>query len=78
MPKKFTPEEQLTIDRVGQRIRQLRNHLAISQSELALRSDIPINQIGRIERGEINTTILTLERIAKSLEVQLFELFQST
>jgi len=33
----------------------------ITQETLAYMSDIPISQIGRIERGEINTTISTVK-----------------
>lgn len=38
-------------------------------------SDIPISQIGRIERGEINTTISTVNAIAKALNIETKNLF---
>lgn len=46
----------------------------MSQEDLAYTADIPVNQIGRIERGEINTTISTLKVIADALKVKLTEL----
>jgi transcriptional regulator with XRE-family HTH domain len=52
----------------GQNLRKLRENKSISQEELAYRADIPISQVGRIERGEVNTTISTLYSIAKALE----------
>lgn len=47
----------------------------MSQEELANSSDIPISQIGRIERGEINTTISTIYAISQALEANPKELF---
>jgi transcriptional regulator with XRE-family HTH domain len=59
---------------VGERIRALRIKKKISQEELANEADIPLSQIGRIERGENNPTISTLYVIAQALEVELKEL----
>jgi transcriptional regulator with XRE-family HTH domain len=56
---------------VGNRIRTLRIQKGLSQEELANEADIPLSQIGRIERGENNPTISTLYVIAKALEVEL-------
>jgi len=42
---------------------------------LANDANIPINQIGRIERGEINTIITTLHSIAKALNIPTSDLF---
>jgi len=50
----------------------------VPQEELANSSDIPISQIGRIERGEINTTISTAYAISKALEIDIKELFNFT
>jgi transcriptional regulator with XRE-family HTH domain len=52
----------------GQNLRKIRESKNFSQEELAYNADIPISQVGRIERGEINTTISTLYSIAKALE----------
>ncbi len=59
----------------GERIRQLRIQKGMSQEELANTAEIPINQVGRIERGEINTTIITVKAIADSLEIKISDLF---
>ena len=48
----------------------LRIEKGFSQEELAYQADIPINQVGRIERGEVNTTISTLFVIANALQVE--------
>ncbi len=48
----------------------LRLSKGLSQVQLEFESEISKNQIGNIERGEINPTISTLKRIAKALGVQ--------
>ena len=62
------------IKAVGERIRELRIVNGISQESLANEADIPLSQIGRIERGENNPTISTLYVIAIALQVDLKEL----
>ncbi|RKT01566.1 helix-turn-helix domain-containing protein [Chryseobacterium defluvii] len=59
----------------GDNLKKLRAEKKISQEELANSSDIPISQIGRIERGEVNTTISTIYVISKALEIDIKELF---
>lgn len=63
------------IIRLGERIRILRLKQNTTQSQLAFEANIPQNQLGRIERGEINTTINTLFSISAALEVDIKELF---
>ncbi len=62
------------IKAVGIRIRELRNQRGISQEELANEAEVPLSQIGRIERGENNPTISTLYVLAQALDVELKEL----
>lgn len=56
---------------LGIRIRELRLELDMSQEDLANEADIPLSQIGRIERGETNPTISSLYVIALALNVDL-------
>ncbi|OXB08871.1 transcriptional regulator [Flavobacterium plurextorum] len=67
--------EETFITNLGIHIRQLREKKGLSQQALADDCDIPKNQIGRIERAEINTGIRTLIRIANALDIDLKELF---
>ncbi|NVN17489.1 helix-turn-helix domain-containing protein [Muricauda sp. HICW] len=46
----------------------------MSQHDLSIEADIPKNQIGRIERAEINTTVITLHKIASALNVDVASL----
>jgi transcriptional regulator with XRE-family HTH domain len=56
---------------LGEQIRSLRLELGISQEELANEAEIPLSQVGRIERGETNPTLSTLFVIAEALKIDL-------
>jgi transcriptional regulator with XRE-family HTH domain len=56
---------------LGERIQKLRKKQGLSQLALADEADIPLSQIGRIERGENNPTVSTLYVIANALGVDL-------
>lgn len=56
---------------LGARIRELRLQKEMSQEDLANEADVPLSQIGRIERGENNPTISTLYVIAQALDTDL-------
>lgn len=62
------------IKAVGIKIRDLRTERGISQLDLANEADVPLSQIGRIERGENNPTVSTLYAIAQALNVELKQL----
>ncbi|SJM50242.1 helix-turn-helix domain-containing protein [Gulosibacter sp. 10] len=61
---------------VGKRISALRAERHISQQDLGELADIHFTNIGKIERGEVNPTLVTLLRIAVALEVDVGELIQ--
>lgn len=63
------------IQSVGEKIRNRRLEINLSQETLCYDANIPRNQVGRIERGEINTTIVTLHKICKALKMDIRELF---
>lgn len=75
MLKEYTKEDIEVMGVVGKKIRQLRKESGMSQFQLSIEADLTKNQIGRIERAERNTSLVTLNRIAKALKVQLHELF---
>ncbi|ELW9540407.1 helix-turn-helix domain-containing protein [Acinetobacter baumannii] len=53
--------------KVGQLIRKKRKEKEISQEKLALLCNIDRSYLGRIERGEVNITILKLYEISNIL-----------
>lgn len=63
------------IKQFGQNLRNLRIEKKLSQESLAFASDIPISQIGRTERGEINTTICSAKVLADALGISIKDLF---
>ena len=61
--------------KLGHRIKEIRIEKGLTQAEVGVGMDNYAEQIGRIERGQLNVTICTLKKIAESLEVPLTELF---
>lgn len=61
--------------RVGRRIRELRERVGISQAELARRMTTSPSHLHALEKGRRAMTITTLEAIAQGLGVEIPELF---
>ncbi len=68
-------KDQKYIQAFGKHLRKLRKDNDLSQEDLANDADIPINQIGRIDRAEVNTTISTMRAISKALNIHITDLF---
>ena len=62
---------------VGQRIRNYRTKLGLSQEKLAEHAGCHPTYIGQLERGEKNATIESIEKIASSLNISLSKLFEN-
>ncbi|SNY95287.1 helix-turn-helix domain-containing protein [Flagellimonas pacifica] len=75
MRRKYTEEDLHFLKRFGEHLLELREKAGLSQAALETDSKMSKNQIGRIERGEISTSITNLNLIAKALGVELKELF---
>jgi XRE family transcriptional regulator, regulator of sulfur utilization len=60
---------------IGNRIRKYRKFKKLSQEQLAEMAGTHYSYIGKIERGEHNPTIQTLEKISEALEIDLAALF---
>lgn len=60
-----------TLTRIGRKIRQYRKLKGLTQEQLAELVGTNFSYIGKIERGEYNVKIHTLEKIANALEVSL-------
>ena len=63
-----------TLTSVGGKIQAIRERKGITQDQLGERTGINAKYISAIERGQKNVTVLTLEKIAKGLDVELYEL----
>lgn len=62
-------------EKVGKRIKELRNNLGISQEELGFRSGVHRTYIASLEVGKRNISVATLEKIVNALEVSFSEFF---
>lgn len=62
-------------EKVGKRIRYLRNQIGISQEELADKAGIDRTYITSVECGKRNVSIVNIERISIALNVTLSKLF---
>lgn len=60
----------------GNRIREIRKQLGLSQEDLGFKADLHRTYIGSIERGEQNVSLDNIGRLAKHLKVTLSELFK--
>jgi len=58
----------------GTAVRRARKERGISQEELALRCEIDRSYMGSIERGEQNSGLLHIAKIAKALNMKIDEL----
>lgn len=60
----------------GERVREERLKRGLSQEDLAFRADLHRTYIGMIERAEKNITLISIEKIANALEVNIKELLE--
>lgn len=58
----------------GKNLRRIRLSKGMSQEYLADEVGIPTNQVGRIERGEVNTSISVVFALAASLKTPIKDL----
>ena len=66
--------EHKLLEKLGERVRQLRLAKNLSQEEFAHLAEIDRSYVGQIERGERNISFKNLWRIATALEVSVSEL----
>lgn len=62
--------------RLGKAIRVRRRRLGLSQEAFAARIEMHAAYYAKIERGEKNVTMITLQRIAAGLRVRMADLMQ--
>lgn len=67
-------DEKIFIIEFGKNLKRIRIEKNLSQEMLANDANIPINQVGRIERAEVNTTLSTIFKIAKALDIDVEKL----
>ena len=61
---------------LGQSVKELRQSLRLSQSDLAERSETSQRFVSALERGAANPTLATILKIASALQVEVTELLK--
>lgn len=56
--------------KVGKKIRTFRSHRGLTQEDVAEKLGMHVSTLGRIERGESNPPLQTLNKIAQVLKVK--------
>ena len=59
---------------VGNKIREYRNQAGLTQAELAEKADLHHNFIGEVERGNMETSLTSMLKIARALGVRVRDL----
>lgn len=63
--------------KIGKRIRELRKEKGFSQESFAYEVGLDRTYMGSVERGERNIAAINLIRIAKTLKIEVGDLFPS-
>ncbi|WP_462252001.1 helix-turn-helix domain-containing protein [Ferruginibacter sp.] len=63
--------------KIGQRIKEVRKVLELSQESLAYKAEVDRTYVTDVENGRRNVSIEILERIIKALDVSIAEFFNS-
>jgi transcriptional regulator with XRE-family HTH domain len=61
----------------GRRVRALREQLGVSQEALGERAQLHRTYVGRLERGELNPSLLSILRVAGGLGVDATDLVRA-
>lgn len=68
--------KKIILTKFGQKVREERKKIKISQEELADRANVHRTYIGMIERGEKNITLENIEKVANALGLKLSDFFR--
>jgi len=56
--------------KIGENIRLARQKMELTQNDVAKKADVSVNYYARIERGEVNPSIETINAILADLKVK--------
>ena len=62
--------------KVGKRIQEIRMEKNISQQDLSSKCNFEKSNMSRLENGNANATLSTLEKVCNALEIDYIELFK--
>lgn len=64
----------ISLQKFGQNLKKIRESKKLTQEELATKADLSANYFAKIERGEINITFKTLQKITVALKTKSSEI----
>lgn len=64
-------------EKVGNRIRELRKAIGISQESLAYKAEVDRTYVTDVENGRRNISVVILQKIIAALDVSISEFFNS-
>lgn len=70
-------ETKKNLKNLGSRIQELRKKNNLTQSELAEKIGLSTNFIGMVERGERNTSVDKIFKLAKAFNISLAQFFET-
>lgn len=73
----MSPEEELQLKALGERLRKYRLEKGFSQESFAEKTQLDRTYISGLERGKRNPSFLIIRRISKVLEIPEQQLFES-
>jgi len=62
-------------EKIGQRIKQLREEATMSQKDLSFSADLDRSYIASVENGQRNISIINIEKISIALGISLKDFF---
>ncbi|MHB8260787.1 MAG: helix-turn-helix domain-containing protein [Bacteroidia bacterium] len=63
--------------KIGKRLRELRTKKGLSQEKFSFICELDRTYIASIEQGKRNVSIANIEKIAKALDMSVYEFFKS-
>lgn len=76
MSSSYTKDEQTYLIKVGNRIRELRTEIGLSQEKLSFACNLDRTYVGSVERGERNISVINLNKIAIALKTEPSEILK--
>jgi len=73
----FRKSKDLRLKQIGLNIRSCREALRMTQEQLAEKADLHDRTIGKIERGELNFSILIFVRLCKAMHLSTDKILSS-
>ena len=66
----------MVVEKVGKRIKAIRNEQGLSQEKLALKAEIDRTYLAGAEKGKRNISLKSLEKIVNALDVSFEDFFK--